>query len=246
MVGWLGIALSKFSRWTQRLGTPDQHNGCIPRDFWLEDWEKAEIVAFHDLYPIEGYRRLAYMMNDANVVAVSPSTVYRVLKEAGVLAPRCGAPSRKGTGFEQPVRPLEHWHVDVAHLNICGTFYFLCTILDGYSRFVVRWEIRETMKEVEVETILQRAHEQFPGERPRVITDNGPQFVARDFRIPDSDVAAATWVSGILSVSCARGIGFWSEPTRVPRVREEMRRNRLKIQPNRYLSIDFTGECGNN
>jgi len=182
LVGWLGIALSKFSRWSQRLGTPNRHNGRIPRDFWLEDWEKAKILAFRDLHPLEGYRCLAYMMLDADIVAVSPSSVYRVLKAAGKLALRGGAPSRKGQGFEQPARPHEHWHIDVSYLNICGTFFFLCSILDGYSRFVVHWEIRETMKEAEVETILQRAREQYPAERPRIITDNGPQFIARDFK----------------------------------------------------------------
>ena len=93
-----------------------------------------------------------------------------------------GKPSKKGKGFEQPARPHEHWHIDVSHINICGTFYFLCSILDGYSRFVIHWEIRETMKEVEVETIIQRAREQFPGERPRIISDNGPQFIAKDFK----------------------------------------------------------------
>ncbi len=182
LVGWLGIAWSKFGRWSQRLGTPNQHNASVPRDFWLEDWEKVAIIAFRDLYPLEGYRRLTYMMLDADVVAVSPSSVYRVLKAAGKLARRWGKPSKKGTGFEQPVRPHEHWHIDVSHINICGTFYFLCSILEGYSRFVIHWEIRETMKEAEVETIVQRAREQFPGKRPRIISDNGPQFVAKDFK----------------------------------------------------------------
>jgi putative transposase len=181
-VRWAGLARSKFDRWGRRLGTPNQHNGRIPRDFWLEDWEKAAIIAFHDLHPLDGYRRLAYMMIDADIVAASPSSVYRVLKAADKLAPRWGTPSRKGKGFEQPLRPHEHWHVDISYLNICGTFFFLCSILDGYSRFVVHWEIRETMKEAEVQTIIQRAREQYPGEHPRIITDNGPQFVARDFK----------------------------------------------------------------
>jgi putative transposase len=81
-VRWLGLARSKFDRWSRRLGTPNQHNGRIPRDFWLEDWEKAAIIAFRDLNPLEGYRRLAYMMLDADIVAASPSSVYRVLKAA--------------------------------------------------------------------------------------------------------------------------------------------------------------------
>ena len=80
------------------------------------------------------------------------------------------------------MRPHEHWHIDVSYRNVCGTFFFLCSILDGYSRFVIHWEIRETMKEAEVETIIQRAREQYPGEQPRIISDNGPQFIARDFK----------------------------------------------------------------
>jgi putative transposase len=176
------MARSKFDRWTRRLGTPNQHNGRIPRDFWLEDWEKAAILAYHQLYPLEGYRRLAYMMLDADIVAVSPSSVYRVLKAAGQLAARGVKSSRKGQGFEQPLRPHEHWHIDVSYINICGTFFFLCSILDGYSRLIVHWEIRETMTEPEVETIIQRAREQYPSERPRIISDNGPQFIARDFK----------------------------------------------------------------
>ena len=72
--------------------------------------------------------------------------------------------------------------MDVSYLNICGTFYYLCSVLDGYSRYIVHWEIRESMTEADVETILQRAHELFPVAKPRIISDNGPQFVARDFK----------------------------------------------------------------
>ena len=70
----------------------------------------------------------------------------------------------------------------IAYLNIAGTFYYLCTVLDGYSRFIVHWEIREAMTEQDVEILLQRAREKFPDARPRIISDNGPQFIARDFK----------------------------------------------------------------
>jgi putative transposase len=122
------------------------------------------------------------MMLDANLVAVSPSSVYRVLKAAGRLAPRDVKPSKKGQGFEQPLCPHEHWHVDISYINITGTFFYLCSLLDGCSRFIVHWEIRESMTEPEVETIIQRGRERFSGERPRIISDNGPQFIARDFK----------------------------------------------------------------
>lgn len=179
---WLALATSKWHNWKDRYGKVNEHNAWVPRDHWLEPAEKQAIVDFHDQYPLEGYRRLTFMMLDTDVVAASPSSVYRVLKAAGVLERHNQKPSQKGTGFVQPLRPHEHWHVDIAYLNISGTFYHLCSILDGCSRYLVHWEIRETMKEGEVETIIQRAREKFPGENPRIISDNGPQFIAKDFK----------------------------------------------------------------
>ena len=90
--------------------------------------------------------------------------------------------SKKGTGFVQPLNPHEHWHIDVSYINIQGTFYYLCAILDGYRRYIVHWEIRESMKESEIEIIMERAKERFPGERPRIISDNGPQFISNGFK----------------------------------------------------------------
>lgn len=179
---WLGVGSSKFYDWRSRYGKVNEHNAWVPRDHWLEDWEKRAILDFETAHPVEGYRRLAFMMLDADVVAVSPSSVYRVLRDAGRLAKWNGKPSRKGTGFQQPLGPHEHWHVDVSYINVSGTFYYLCSVLDGYSRSIVHWELRESMKEAEIEILLQRAREKFPEARPRIISDNGPQFIARDFK----------------------------------------------------------------
>ena len=132
--------------------------------------------------PLEGYRRMTFMMLDADVAACSPSSVYRVLKKAGLLAGQTPNVTKKGTGFVQPLKPHQEWHIDFSYLNIAGTFYFLCGILDGYSRYLVHFEIREKMEEIDVETILQRAREKFPGVTPRIISDNGPQFIAKDFK----------------------------------------------------------------
>jgi hypothetical protein len=122
------------------------------------------------------------MMLDANVVVCSPSSVYRVLKKAGLLAGQTPNVTKKGTGFVQPLKAHQEWHVDVSYLNIVGTFYFLCSILDGYSRFLVHWDIRPIMEEKDVQAIILRAREKFPGARPRIISDNGPQFIAKDFK----------------------------------------------------------------
>jgi transposase InsO family protein len=182
MTAWLGVSSSKFHDWRRRYGKVNEHNARVPRDHWLEEWEKQAILDFDDQHRLEGYRRQAFMMLDADLVAVSPSSVYRVLKAAGRLQRWNRRPSRKGTGFVPPLQAHEHWHVDVSYINVCGTFYYLCSLLDGYSRSIVHWEIRESMKEAEVEVILQRAREKFPAARPRIISDNGPQFIARDFK----------------------------------------------------------------
>jgi putative transposase len=181
LTGWIGVGTSKFHNWKDRYGKLNEHNAWVPRDWWLEDWEKQAILDFQRQFPLEGYRRLTFMMLDRDLVAASPTSVYRVLKAAGRMG-RAGKPSQKGKGFSQPTRPHQHWHIDVSFLNILGTFYSLCSIIDGYSRYIVHWEIRETMKEREAEVIVQRARERFPGENPRLISDNGPQFVAKDFK----------------------------------------------------------------
>ena len=178
---WLGIH-QKFYAWRKRYGKANENNAQVPRDHWLENWERDAILKFHAAHPLNGYRRLTFMMLDADVVAVSPSTTYRVLGQAGLLDRWNKKSSKKGTGFVQPLRDHDHWHIDIAYLNILGTFYYFCGILDGYSRSIVHWEIRESMTEPDVETIVQRAREKYPDARPRIISDNGPQFIARDFK----------------------------------------------------------------
>lgn len=147
IVGWVGIARSKFYDWRDRYGKANEHNAWIPRDHWIEGWERDRIVEFARAHPLEGYRRLTLMppppgsgtlwaacgspsrgfpaprlmMLDRDVVAVSPSTTYRVLSAEGLLQKWIGRPSRKGTGFEQPLSAHEHWHVDVSHINVAGT-----------------------------------------------------------------------------------------------------------------------------
>ena len=151
LVSWLGIGRSKYYDWKRRYGKVNEHNAWVPRDFWLEEWERQAIEAHHCAHPLDGYRRLTYMMLDADIVAVSPSSVYRVLKEAGLMERWNRKPSKKGQGFEQPLKPHEHWHIDICHINIGGTFFYLC-------------------------------RKKFPDARPRIISDNGPQFIAKDFK----------------------------------------------------------------
>lgn len=194
----IGISCNRYYDWLARFGKPNKHNGLIPKDTWLTPAEKKAILSYHALNPLNGYRRLCYMMMDEDIVHCSPNSVYRTLKEAGVLDHRPPKGGCKGKGFQQPTLVNEHWHVDVSYLNICGTFYYLCSILDGYSRYIVHHEIREAMKEEDVQVIIQRGLEisvrtlidqgftKAEAKKlvaPRIISDNGPQFIAKDFKL---------------------------------------------------------------
>jgi transposase InsO family protein len=181
-LGWIGLSRGKFTAWKARYGKANEHNALVPRDFWLEPQERAAIIDFHDRNPLEGYRRLTFMMLDQDIVAVSPSSTYRVLRAAGRIDQYKHKPSKKGTGFVQPLEAHDHWHIDISYINVAGTFFYLCSVLDGYSRFIVHWELRESMLEQDVEVILQRSREKYPDAKPRIISDNGPQFIAKDFK----------------------------------------------------------------
>ena len=182
MLKWCSLPASKFYNWRDRYGLANEHNGKIHRDYWLEREEKEAIINFFINNPRNGYRRLAFMMIDQDVAYVSPTTVYNVLKREGLIDKSKGKPSKKGTGFVQPLGPHKHWHIDISYINVCGTFYYLCTILDGYSRFIVHFDLKASMKEEDIEILIQRANEKYPGYFPRIISDNGTQFIAKDFK----------------------------------------------------------------
>ena len=108
----------------------NRHNGKIPRDHWLEEWERRAILDFYCKSESDGYRRCTYMMIDQDVVYASPATVYRVLKAAGAMRKWNNSPTKKGTGFKQPLEPHQHWHMDVAYVRISGIYYYLISILN--------------------------------------------------------------------------------------------------------------------
>jgi len=182
LVRWVEISRSKYYDWRSRYGKVNEHNAWIPRDHWLEEWEHKAIRMFYSTHPDEGYRRLTYMMMDTDVVAVSPTSVYRVLSAAGLLERWNKKVSKKGNGFTQPLTAHAHWHTDIMYLNLYGTFYYLISVLDGYSRYVVEWDIRESMTERDVEIVIQKAKERYPEAHPRLISDNGKQFMAKEFK----------------------------------------------------------------
>ena len=184
----LGIGRERFRSWRERYGKVNEHNGFVPRDHELLPEERALIVKYYEANSLEGYRRLTYLMIDADIVYVSPSTTYRVLRAAGVLGAKNRLKSKKGRGFKHPGAAHRHWHIDITYIKIKGVFYYLILVLDGYSRFIVAWDLRDKMAEADVEIVVQKGREAFPGATPRVISDNGSQFISKEFKLFISQV----------------------------------------------------------
>ena len=178
---WLSLSPSKYHHWKHRKNKENQPNSLIPKAHWLLPWEIEAIISYRLEHPAEGYRLLSFMMLDDDIVAVSPSSVYRVLLKAGLLLTKWNHRKTKGSGFHQPSEPHQHWHLDICYINFKSTFVYLVALIDGFSRFIVHYELKMSVEALDIEIMMERAREKFPGTNPILITDNGPQFIANEF-----------------------------------------------------------------
>lgn len=185
----LGISRSKFFDWRQRLGIANNHNGAIPKAHWTTPEETQAVINYarkhmsgNAFYLKDGYRRIAYMGLDEDIFALSPTTVYRILKKAGLLNKWHNRSSHKGQGYIQPKKPHQEWHTDIKYVNYHGAFLFFIGVMDGYSRYILHHELRAQMTELDIEITVQRAHEKYPDAKPKLISDNGSQFIANEFK----------------------------------------------------------------
>lgn len=143
--------------------------------------EKDAVIAYALAHPKEGYRRLAWMMVDADVAYLSPASVYRVLNDADLLY-RWKRSHRTGEKPAVPTRPNQRWHTDIMYLRVADTWYFLVTLIDGYSRYVVHWELLTTMRAADVRLVIQHALELRQLKDVEIVSDNGSQFTSADFK----------------------------------------------------------------
>lgn len=178
----LGLSRSVYYDWRGRNGRLED---VAPPGYLLERplaEEIREVVAFALSHPREGYRRLAWMMVDEDVAYLSPATVYRILSERELLCR--WKPKGSGTGEppKPPTEPHQRWHTDLMYLWIRGRWYFLVTVLDAYSRYIVHWELLSSMRADDVTDVVHAAVEKYPGVHPQVVHDRGSQFTGKEFR----------------------------------------------------------------
>lgn len=178
----LGLARSRYRDWIKRAARDalaDRSTASVAMDAILPE-EKQAVIDYALAHPKDGYRRLAWQMVDADVAFLSPSSVYRVLNDEDLLY-RWKRSTRSGEAPPRPTRPHERWHTDLMYLRIGDVWYFLTTVIDAYSRYVVHWELLTTMTAADVRRVIQQALET-TGATPQLVTDNGSQFTSAEFK----------------------------------------------------------------
>jgi transposase InsO family protein len=170
---WLGK--QKIGKLADRVVVPRSPLKVLPE-------EVKSAVEYAKIHPREGYRRLAWMMVDDNIVYLSPTAVYRILDRHDLLYRWKRPEPGFGRRVPEATYPDEVWHTDLMYLWVKGRWYFLVTVLDSYSRYVAHWELALSMLASEVAEIIAVALEKVPGKRPRIVRDNGSQFVSKEWR----------------------------------------------------------------
>ena len=175
-----GLSRSTFYGWAAELRTANRYN---PAAILAE--EESAVVEFRGQHREVGYRKLTWLMNDAGVAALSESAVYSILSKQNLLGrwiSQGSVPAEKEYQHK-PSRVHEHWHTDIAYVKVRGVFYFLIMMLDGYSRYVLDWDLMTDMTSRSVQDFMLRVREKYPQGSPMLINDNGSAFISRDFKM---------------------------------------------------------------
>jgi transposase InsO family protein len=179
-----GVKPSTYYGWKEGAGDADPPVRRRFNPYSLRPEEVHNILEFRAAHPDVGYRKLTWMLNDAGIAFVSESALYQLLSKHNMLRGFNGADS-KDTAKEyqhKPRWPHHHWHIDIAYIRISCVYYFLIMVLDGYSRFLLGWDLMTDMTAASVQDFVQRVKDRYPHAKPMLIHDNGSQFISNDFK----------------------------------------------------------------
>ena len=179
----LGLKKAVYYSWCKRLKKnrlDDQPSFPHHLDQILPEEEEA-ICDYALEHPRDGYRRLAWMMVDEDMVYLSPSSVYKILSKHDLLR-RWKRSTSVGKKPPKPRAPDEQWHSDIMYVWVVGRWYFLVSVIDNYSRFIPHWDLVTSLKAQDVILVIHEALERHSGVHPRIVTDNGSQFTGKEFR----------------------------------------------------------------
>lgn len=190
----LGVSPASYYRWRKTAAQAKTLAAEPPRlvqAYEATDEEKRAVRNYAVKHPGIRHRELAWRMVDEEVVCLSPSTVYRILKGENLVCPWRRRAKRTREAEEKAKRPDEIWATDLMYVVIGGRTYYLVTFLDEYSRLIVHHALVAGMDGITVSVEAQAAIEWLLKERggelpprgmPRMRSDNGSCYISREFR----------------------------------------------------------------
>ena len=188
----LGFPKSTYYHWLRKQAEgrlQDKKGGsAIP---WnkLRPEEEERILVLARASPELSPRQLALGIVDTEGLYVSESTVFRILKRDGLIKPAEIVGFKAGKEYHRKTKkPNELWATDCAHLKVVDWgWYYLVTVMDDYSRFILAWELKSDMASGSLIDVVQQAVDltgmtDVPvDDRTVLLSDNGPGYVSRQF-----------------------------------------------------------------
>jgi len=192
----LGINRSTFYAWYRRY-LEEGYDGLSSRShapcrFWnaIPPWERQKVVETALEHPEKSPRELAWYITDTRGYYISESSVYRILKAHNLISSPAYTVISAADQFAQPTRMVnELWQIDFTYLKVVHWgWYYLATVLDDYSRYILSWRLCRSMSASEVKEVVDEAiavsgvrHVRIVN-RLRLLSDNGPCFISGELK----------------------------------------------------------------
>ena len=183
----MGVSRSTYYTWRKRVRregkTGLEHKGRgSPGWNRLLDSEREHVLEQARAFPPLSSRELAVRITDSGRFYISESSVYRILKAAGLIKPHIVEKKAAKEYHTKPKRVNEQWQSDITYIKIVGWgFYFLISVLDDVSRFILAWHLSQDMTGESISDVVEAALA-FAGieendKKPRFLSDNGSGYV---------------------------------------------------------------------
>lgn len=187
----LGISKRTFYNWYGRYKA-EGYDGLAPKERkensqWnrIPDQIRQQVVEMALEIPELSPRELAFRMIDQKEYFISESSVYRILKSRGLITSPAYILMEASDEFkDKTIRPNQMWQTDFTYFKIVGWgWFYLSTILDDYSRYIVHWELCSSMKAEDVTRSLDEALSKTnlnAEQLPKLLSDNGSCYISSE------------------------------------------------------------------
>ena len=188
----LGIHKSTFYNWYEKFQQKGAdgflNSGRSTQQVWnkIPDEEREKVVEVALEKSHYSARELAWHITDTQGYYISESSIYRILRQYGLIpAPAHIVLSASDSFKDKTVRPNQMWQTDFTYFKVIGWgWYYLSTVLDDYSRYIVAWELCKGMKSEDAQSTITKAlqHAKLGKKaRPKLLCDNGSSYIASEF-----------------------------------------------------------------